>query len=97
MHKIKIYQDVLKAVVEETELEPDQILSNCKQEEVIDARALLIFVMNECGLYPVQISKLTGIDSRRITNFLLNFKGRMEGRKILRINYENVKKKVGMS
>lgn len=97
MYKVQIFQDVLKAVAEETELEPEKIISACKQEEVVDARALLVSIMNEYGLYPVQIGKLTGIDARRVTYFLVGFRERMNSRKILRINYENVKKKIGLS
>lgn len=97
MYKTQIFQTVLKAVEEETELAPELIISTCKQEEVVDARAMLVKVMNEHGLYPVQIERLTGIDARRVTYFLLGFKDRINSRKILRINYENVKKKVGLS
>ena len=47
MYKVQIFQDVLKAVAEETELDPEKIISACKQEEVVDARALLVSIMNE--------------------------------------------------
>ena len=97
MYKMQIFQDSLKAVAEETEIDPELIISACKQEEVVDARALLVKIMRDFGLYPTQIGKLTGMDSRRVTYFLIGFKERIEGRKILRINYENVKKKVGLS
>ena len=97
MYKMQIFLDVLKAVSEETELDSDLILSPCKQEEVVDARSLLIEVMSEKGLYPTQISKLTGISTRRVTAFLLRFNERVNSRKILRINYENVRKKVGIT
>ena len=97
MYKMQIFLEVLNAVSEETELDPEIILSPCKQEEVVDALSLLIEVMNEKGLYPAQISKLTGICTRRVTAFLLRFGERVNSRKILRINYENVRKKVGIT
>ena len=70
MYKAHIFQEALNAVMDETEVEREQILSGCKQEEVVDARSLLIKVMNEKGLYPVQISQITGIGFRSITKFL---------------------------
>ena len=84
-------------MVEAMEVEEEQILSGCKQEEVVDARALLIRLMNDKGLYPVQISKITGINIRSVTQFLLGFKERINSRKILRINYERLKNQLGIS
>lgn len=97
MYKVQIFQEVLPAVVEEMEVEQDQILSGCKQEEVVDARSLLIKLMNDKGLYPVQISKITGINIRSVTQFLLGFKERINSRKILRVNYERLKSQLGIS
>ena len=97
MYKVQVFQEVLPAVVEEMEVEQEQILSGCKQEEVVDARSLLIKLMNDKGLYPVQISKITGINIRSVTQFLLGFKERINSRKILRINYERLKNQLGIS
>lgn len=97
MYKVQIFQEVLPAVVEEMEVEQEQILSGCKQEEVVDARSLLIKLMNDKGLYPVQISKITGINIRSVTQFLLGFKERINSRKILRINYERLKNQLGIT
>ena len=96
MYKLQIFQEVLSAVEEETDIERSRILSGVKSEEVVDARSLLIKVMSERGLYPTQISHLSGINVRCVNKFLLEFKSRIESRKILRINYENVKKKLGI-
>ena len=95
--KAQIFQEVLSAVVEETEIEKEQILSGIKSEEVVDARSLLIKVMNERGLYPTQINQTTGLCYRSIDRFLQDFNERIETRKILRINYERVRKKLGMT
>lgn len=97
MYKMQIFQDTLSAVVEAMEVEQEQILSGCKQEEVVDARSLLIKLMNDKGLYPVQISKITGLNSRSVTQFLLDFRERVDSRKILRMNYESLKIKLGIA
>ena len=97
MHKLEIFQRTLSAVSEETEIKKDLILSASKQEEVVDARYLLIEIMSEQGLYPTQISHLTGVGLRSINNFLQGFKTRCNSRKIMRIDYDRVRHKLGMS
>jgi len=97
MYKMQIFNETLTAVVEATEIEQEQILSGCKQEEVVDARSMLIKLLNDKGLYPVQISKITGLNIRSVTQFLLDFNIRINSRKILRMNYEIVKNQLGIS
>ena len=96
MYKMKILQEAISAVMEETEVEQEMILSNNKQEEIVDARYILVKVLNEQGLYPIQISHLSGICLRSINKFLLGFSERSNTRKIMRINYERVRKKLGI-
>lgn len=97
MYKMQIFQETLSAVMEATEVEQEQILSRCKQEEVVDARAMLVKLMNDKGLYPVQISKITGLGIRSVTQFLLGFSMRINSRKIMRMNYERVKTQLGIA
>lgn len=96
MYKMKIFLDTLQAVVEETEIEQDKILSGCKEEEVVDARALLIKLMSLQGLYPAQIGRLTGICQRSIPNYLQGFNERVKARRILGINYDKARKVLGI-
>jgi hypothetical protein len=97
MYKMQVYLDTLSAVAEETEVEKEKILSGCKEEEVIDARAILIRLLSEQGLYPIQISKFTGICQRSVNRFLLDFSDRISSRKIMRLFYDNLRKKLGIS
>ena len=97
MYKMQTYLDTLSAVAEETEVEMDKILSGCKEEEVIDARSLLTRLLSEQGLYPIQISRLTGICQRSIDRFLLDFSDRISTRKMMRINYDSLRKKLGIA
>lgn len=94
---MQIFQETLAAVEDAMEIDSAQILSGCKQEEVVDARALLIKLMRDRGLYPVQISSITGLNSRSVTQFLLSFSERINTRKILRMNYESLKNKLGIA
>jgi hypothetical protein len=97
MYKEQIFNEVISAVVEASEVEKEKILSGCKEEEVVDARSLLIKLMNDKGLYPVQISKMTGLNIRCVTKFLLSFNERKNSRKILRINYDKLQNQLGVS
>ena len=97
MYKMQIFQETLNAVMDETGLDSKLILSNGKEEESVDARAILIKILNERGLYPIQISKFTSICIRSVNRFLIGFKERCDSRKIMRLNYENVKTKVGLA
>ena len=97
MYKMQIFQEVLNAVSEEMEIDKEQILSNNKEEEVIDARSTLVRIMYEKGLYPIQISRLTGVCIRSVNRFLTGFKERCNSRPLMRINYEKAKTKVGLA
>ena len=94
---MQIFQEVISEVIDATEIEKEQILSPCKREEVVDARSILIKVMEEQGLYPIQISRLSGICIRSVNRFLIGFKERCDSRKIMRLYYANVRKKLGMT
>ena len=97
MYKMQVYLDTLSAVAEETEVEMEKILSGCKEEEVVDARILLIRLLSEQGLYPIQISRFTGICIRSVNRFLLDFQDRIVSRRMMRLFYDNVRKKIGLS
>lgn len=97
MYKMQIYQDVIEAVTTETEISREKILSGCKEEEVIDARALVVQLMYEKGLYPIQISRLTGICQRSVNRFLMCFSCRIQMRKILGINYDRLRNHLGIT
>ena len=97
MYKMKIYMDTLSAVAEETEVDAAKIISGCKEEDVIDARAILIQLLFEQGLYPTQISGFTSICHRSVNRFLWDFKDRMESRKMVRLYYDVLRKKLGLT
>lgn len=94
MKKLELFNKILAIVEEETEVSREDILSGSKKEEVVDARALFIFVLHMMGFYPVQISSLSGICSRCINPFISKFNDRKDERRILRINYESVVKQL---
>lgn len=94
MGKQELFNRILALVEEETEVSRELILSGNKHEEVVDARALLIFTLYEMGFYPSQIGSMTGICSRCINPFILGFGERKSGRRMLGIYYEKVRRKL---
>lgn len=97
MKKQETFNRVLSLIEEETEVSRELILSGNKKEEVVDARSLLLYVLNEMGFYPVQIAALSGICTRCITPLIASFNDRKESRKMLRIYYEKVRIILGES
>ena len=95
MGKSETYKKILALVEEETEVRKEMIVSNNKQEEVVDARSLLIRILYEQGFYPIQISQLSGICSRCVSPFIVGFNERKASHKMLGTNYENIKRKLG--
>lgn len=95
MEKLKILSVCLDLVSDECEIDQQAILSECKNEDVVDARHLLVKLMSECGLYPSTIALLIGCTSRNINAILSGFKARCDRRKLLRNSYERLKKQIG--
>ena len=94
MGKQETFNMVLSLIEEEAEVSRGLILSGNKQEEVVDARALLIFILFELGFYPSQIAALSGICPRCVSPFISSFSERRSQRKRLGAYYENVMRKL---
>lgn len=94
MGKQEKFNKVLSLIEEETEIDRTLILSGNKREEVVDARALLLYLLYDMGFYPSQIAALSGICPRCVMPFIQNFEDRKDGRRMLGIYYEKVKRKL---
>lgn len=94
MGKQETFNTVLSLIEEETEIDRTLILSGVKREEVVDARALLLYILHDIGFYPAQIAALSGICPRCIMPFIQSFNDRKDRRRMLGIYYEKVKRKL---
>ncbi len=94
MGKQETFNAVISLIEEETEIDRALILSGNKREEVVDARALLLYILHDIGFYPAQIATLSGICPRCITPFIQSFNDRKDSRRMLGIYYEKVKRKL---
>ena len=71
--KTYIYNKVLQAVSEVTEISPAEILSHKKLAEIVEARSLLIYYLYREGLSPLQIATLSGFTRQCIEATRLRF------------------------
>lgn len=60
MRKSEIFSQVLSAVSAATEIDPAEIVSRSRKEEVVEARMLLVHCCIEKGMRPVQVASLMG-------------------------------------
>ena len=95
MCKSEIFAEILRIVSEETEIPTNEILSSSKEADVVDARYLLVHLLYERGFYPSQIALQTRKTKRSINYILSGFSDRIQRGKMLRIQYENIKKLQG--
>lgn len=91
MKKTELMCEMLQEVSEITEIGTDDILSNNKSEEIVDARHLLIMLLYDSGLYPSAIAQMIHCTKRNVNGVICNFIERCQRRKILRSNYEIIR------
>ena len=84
MCKTQLFNTVLQLVSEETEVPECLILSHSRSVEIVDARSILVNILAERGIYPVQIADylhhtpasvrnlITGYNSRKKNNHLID-------------------------
>ena len=95
MCKSEIFAEILEAVSRETEVSAAQILGDCKQMEVVDARYLLVYFLSRRGFYPSQIACQIHKSKRAVNYILTHFRDRYDGGKMMRILCENIVKRIG--
>lgn len=95
MSQKELFAELLSIVSKETEISEDKILSTDKTAEVVDARYILAYLLHGSGIYPSKIADYIGKSKRCVNIVISNFNARLEGGKIMRINYENIKKLLG--
>lgn len=73
MIKSEIFASVLKDVCEVTEIPEQKILSKSKEEDIVDARHLLIVTLVKSGYYPKMIAERLHITGRAVRYVLSAF------------------------
>lgn len=91
MCKSEIFAETINLVSQETEIPAERILSPDKDAETVDARYLLVSLLADRGMYPSQIAVHIHKTKRAVNYMISNFRERMEGGKMLRIYWENIR------
>lgn len=95
MCKSEIFAKILRMVEQETEISREQILSANKEAEVVDARYILVDMLAGAGFYPSRIAVLIRQSKRSVNYILSNFPGRLKAGKMMRLQWENIRKNAG--
>lgn len=91
----KILSDVIETVSIETDVPVESIMSKCRESEVVDARHICIKLLHKEGIYISRIAKLLRMTPRNVQYVIANFDDRITFNRIMRNNYERVKKRLG--
>lgn len=78
MCKSFIYETMLEAIVSETEIPRELILSHDKHPDVVEARCLLFHYLRKAGFYPSQIARTTKQSRQCVNCLLLSFQARCD-------------------
>lgn len=94
MSKSDIFRNILSAVIEETEIPEEKILSDSRTTEVVDARTILVNLLIESGFYPSQIAEYLNKSTATIRNLVKYYSIRQRTNKLLSIYLQNIRKKL---
>lgn len=94
MCKTQIFNDILQIVSEETEINEALILSDNKSTAVVDARSILVDILREKGLYPVQIAEYLHKTPAGIRNLISGFENRKRSNRILAIYSQRIRNRM---
>lgn len=95
MCKSEIFARLLQLVEQETEISKEQILSANKEAEVVDARYILVDMLTKAGFYPSRIAVLIRQSKRSVNYILSNFPDRLKAGKMMRLQWDNIRKAAG--
>lgn len=95
MCKSEIFAIILQTVSQETEIPPEQILSRKKDEETVDARYLLVYLLTRNGFCSSRVASCIRKDIRTVNLILTRFETRKSNRKYFGILLDNIKKQLG--
>lgn len=92
MNKSELFAHIMDVVSRETEVSSEDILSESKAVEVVDARSLLAISLYEAGFYPPVIARYMKKTPACIRYLIAGFEQRKNSNKILEISSQNVRK-----
>lgn len=97
MKKSEVFSQVLSEVAIATEIDPAEIVSRCRREEVVEARMMLVYCCTEKGMRPVQIATLMGQTSHNIYRSLRSAADRYKYSSSFRYDCDTLCKQLGIT
>lgn len=94
MCKSDVFNRVLEAVAQETEIKAEEIIGKGRTIEVVDARCILFFLLRKEGLYPSQIAEKTHKTSAAVRYLLSDAQERIEANSMIEKTLKKVQKKL---
>lgn len=95
MRFTSFFNGVIEIVSEVTEISRNEILSNSREQEIVDARCLLIYILYRMyDLSFKQIGALINRSGENVSYHAHNFESRKSQNQILKIRYEIITKKI---
>lgn len=95
MCKSEIFTELLSVVSAATEITRKDILSSCRQQDIVDARAMLIYILFDHFNFSLKaISKYTGLRENSIYHHICHFREKVEQNRILGIQYAEAVRKL---
>lgn len=89
------YKDLLEVVANVTQQSPDEILSDSRSLEVVDARHIFIAMLRESGVYNRNIARICGRSVRSINHAISNFESRLRYSVPMRNNLAKIRQIIG--
>lgn len=83
MCKTRLFKTVLRLVSQETEISEIMILSKSRCTAVVDARSILVNILNDYGVYPVEIASFIKQTPASIRKIISNFDFRARNNKLI--------------
>lgn len=93
--KAEIFASILADVARETDVPEDVITSVSRDTEAVEARWILVKLLNRQGFHPSGIASLVNLKKRAVNNILSRFEDRLKTSALMTLNYKTLKSKWG--
>ena len=91
MCKTQLFNTVLQLVSEETEIPECLILSHSRSVEIVDARSILVNILAERGIYPVQIADYIHHTPASVRNLITDYNARKNNNHLIDIMSKRIR------
>lgn len=92
MCKTQLFNTVLQIVAKETEIPESLIVSHSRSAAVVDARSILVKILTENGIYPVQIAEYIHHTPSGVRNLITGYDIRKKNNRLIAIMSQKIHK-----